>query len=249
MLSDDQLRQFATDGYLVIPRVVSEEFLADADAEIDAVFHADPPPAAAVGKHFYFLPPQRLPAGDAALRRSGALDVAAELVAPRGIDHGLDHIQLALNIPPYSHRPGGPHIDGHRPHQTEPDSFTMLAAIFLSNESDIDSGNLWVWPGSHLLHQQVFVERGPQALLPVSGHAVWLDPPVHFGTPTPVLARRGDLLLAHFLLGHNTGGNTTASTRRILYYRLACPGHRTRWAETFLDPFIEYEPVRIAQIG
>jgi ectoine hydroxylase-related dioxygenase (phytanoyl-CoA dioxygenase family) len=73
-----------------------------------------------------------------------------------------------------------------------------------------------------------------------------LDPPVWSGTPTPVLARRGDLLLAHFLLGHNTGGNTTARTRRILYYRLACEGHGTRWPDTFVDAFTEYEPVRRA---
>jgi ectoine hydroxylase-related dioxygenase (phytanoyl-CoA dioxygenase family) len=135
--------------------------------------------------------------------------------------------------------PGAPHIDGHRP--DEPiGSFTMLAAIFLNDETERDSGNLWIWPGSHLGHQLLFDERGVEALKPVSGHACFLNPPVLFGTGQPVTARRGDLLLAHFLLGHNIGGNTTDRIRRILYYRLATPDHRAHWADTFLDAFTEY---------
>jgi hypothetical protein len=238
-----QRRAFATEGYVLVPGVVPERLLADADAEIDALVATDPPPAGTVGQHFWFLPPERLPAADAALRASGALAGADELVAPLHLDHALDHIQVALNIPPFPHRPGAPHIDGHRP--GEPiGSFTMLAAIFLSDESQPDSGNLWVWPGSHRLHQQTFLERGVEALTDVSGHAALLDPPVHFGPGRPLLASRGDLLLAHFLLGHNIGGNTSDHVRRILYYRLAAAGHRDRWADTFTDPLTEYAPLR-----
>ena len=58
------------------------------------------------------------------------------------------------------------------------------------------------------------------------------------------MARRGDLLLAHFLLGHNSGGNTTDRVRRIAYYRLSCTGHEDRWEDTFLDAFTEYAPVQ-----
>ena len=68
--------------------------------------------------------------------------------------------------------------------------------------------------------------------------------PVSFGPGEPLLARRGDLLLAHYLLGHNTGGNTGPETRRILYYRLAADGHRARRADTFLDAFTEYPALR-----
>lgn len=149
MLTDEQVHRFATDGHIVVPGVVPERWLAPADAEIDGVIADAPPPEGKEGPHFYFLPPGRLPAADAALRRSGALAVAEQLVAPQRLDYGLDHIQVALNIPHYSHRPGGPHLDGHRPEQTVPGSFTMLAAIYLCDESVPDSGNLWVWPGSH----------------------------------------------------------------------------------------------------
>ena len=243
MLTEEQRRQFASDGYVLVPGVVDETLLRAADAEVDELVAGSPAPAGTVGAHFYFLPPDRLPAADAALRDSGALGVAGELVAPHHLDHALDHIQVALNIPPYPHRPGAPHIDGHRPDE-EIGSFTMLAAIFLTDESMPDRGNLWVWPGSHRGHQQLFRERGVDVLKAVSGHAIMLDPPAWFGPGEPLLAGRGDLLLAHFLLGHNIGGNTSAGTRRILYYRLAAEGHAERWADTFLDPFTEYPSLR-----
>lgn len=243
MLTEEQLHAFARDGYLVVPGVVGEDLLAAADAEVDAIVAADPPPDGTVGSHFYFLPPERLPAADAALRASGALELADQLVAPGSVDHAFDHIQVALNIPPYPHRPGIPHIDGHRP--DEPiSSFTMLAAVFLSDESEPERGNLWVWPGSHLGHQQIFTDRGVETLKPVSGHAGLLDPPVFFGPGQPLLANRGDLLLAHYLLGHNIGGNTSGHVRRVLYYRLARGDHRERWADTFTDVLAEYEPLR-----
>jgi hypothetical protein len=89
----------------------------------------------------------------------------------------------------------------------------------------------------------VILARETGALVAVGGHALSLVPPPELGPRREVTARRGDLLLAHFLLGHNTGGNTADRVRRIAYYRLSCPGHAERWEETFLDPFTEYEPV------
>jgi hypothetical protein len=246
VLSADAIRSFAEDGYLLLPGAVAEEWLAAADAELEQIISEDPPPEGTVGHHFYFLPPTRLPVADRALRLSGAMAVAEQLVQPLGLDHAFDHIQIALNIPPYSHRPGGPHLDGHRPNQDRPGSFTMLAAIYLSDESAPDSGNLWVWPGSHLIHQRLFAERGPQALLAASGHTLSIDDPPDLAEPHPVLARRGDLLLAHYLLGHNIGGNTTPRTRRILYYRLSAPGHEGRWPRTLQDAYCEYERARPA---
>lgn len=246
MLSAGQLREFGDHGYLVLPGVVPERLLAPVDAEIDALVAESPPPADATSNYSYFQPTARLPASDAALRDSPAIRLAEALVTPRTLDHGLDHIQVALNIPPSAHRPGAPHLDGHRPEQARPDSFTMLAGVYLVDESAPDRGNLWVWPGSHLVHERLLREQGTAALLATSGHATSLAAPPRYSGPVPVLADRGDLLLAHFLLGHNIGPNTGNRTRRIVYYRLSCPGHATRWAETFTSAFTEYEPVRRA---
>ena len=247
VLSTEQLQRFATDGYVLVPGAVSEDRLAAADSEVDQVVENDPPPEGTLGAHFYFLPPAQLPAAAAALRQSGGLALAEQLVAPHRLHDAFDHIQVALNIPPYSRRPGGPHLDGHRPEQDKPGTFTMLAAIYLRNESVPNSGNLWVWPGSHIVHQHLFAERGPRALLSVSGHTLSLDNPPQLAAPLPLLARRGDLLLADFLLGHNIGGNTAPWTRRILYYRLSSDGHEARWEDTLVDAFCEYAPLRMAK--
>jgi ectoine hydroxylase-related dioxygenase (phytanoyl-CoA dioxygenase family) len=244
VLTAEQLISFANDGYVVVPGVVPDDLLSAVDSEIDRVIQQNPPPSDKVGPHFYFLAPSRLPAADTALRHSEVLSLAEQLVAPHSLDHALDHIQVALNVPPYDHRPGAPHLDGHRPRQDRPDSFTILAAIFLADESAPDSGNLWVWPGSHLVHQQIFAERGTRTLLGVSGHTLSLDDPPPLADARPILANRGDVLLAHFLLGHNIGGNTTDRTRRLLYYRLSCPGHQERWEETFLNAFAEYSAIQ-----
>ena len=118
--------------------------------------------------------------------------------------------------------------------------------MFLTDQRASQSGNLWVWPGSHLDHQQLFLERGTDALKATSGHATLLRPPLPLSAPVEVTGARGDLLLAHFLLGHNKGGNEGPHVRRTIYYRLAVPGHAERWASTFLDPWTEYAPVRRA---
>ncbi len=247
MLTTEQFRRFAIDGYIVVRDAIPEDLLLAVDHEIDRAIATDPPGADKRGAHSYFLPPDQLPASEAALRDSGGLQIAEELVAPHTLSHGLNHIQVALNIPPYPHRPGGPHIDGHTPEQSIPHSFTMLAAVYLVDESKENSGNLWVWPGSHLVHQNLFAAKGVGALLPVNGHPTMLTPPVTYeAEPTPIFANRGDLLLAHYLLGHNIGGNVTNTVRRIVYYRLQADGHLSRWSETFLDALTEYEPARIA---
>jgi ectoine hydroxylase-related dioxygenase (phytanoyl-CoA dioxygenase family) len=247
-LSDDDLRQFARDGYLLLPGVVPETLLAEADREIDGLISEASPHEGdgGAGTNLWFPPRDRLPRCDAALRESPALRIAEELVAPLALDHAFDHIQVATTVPPYDHVPGGPHIDGHGPGQDPPESFTMLAAILLTDQTTRQSGNLWVWPGSHLDHQRLFVEHGTRALQPTGGHSTLLQPPLELQPAVPVIGGRGDLLLAHFMLGHNKGGNTAAQVRRTIYYRLAAPGHASRWESTFLDPWTEYLPVREA---
>lgn len=247
-LSDGDLRAFAADGYLVIADVVAEPLLAAADAEIDHLIESVVPDQGdqGPGPNLWFPSVNRLPRCDEVLRRSGALDIADELVTPHHLDHRFDHIQVATTMPPYPHLPGGPHIDGHAPGQDPPASFTMLAGILLTDQTTPQSGNLWVWPGSHLHHSRLFHERGTKVLLENGGHSTLLDPPLELGPPVEITGQRGDLLLAHFLLGHNKGGNLAKHVRRTIYYRLSVQDHPTRWESTFLDPWTEYPKIRRA---
>lgn len=75
-----------------------------------------------------------------------------------------------------------------------------------------------------------------------SGHTLSIDDPPALATPHPVLAQRGDLLLAHYLLGHNIGGNLSGRVRRVLYYRLSCTGHQEVWEYTFITPLANTHP-------
>lgn len=249
MLTDEQLRAFGHDGYLVVRQVVAEPLLAELGAEADALITRRPAPEGTVGFHHYFEHPSTLPVARRVLRESGVLSLAGELVAPLAVDLAFDHIQVATSIHGWDHQPGGGHIDGYGLEgQTEPHTFTVLAGIYLGDESEPGRGNIWVWPGSHRGHERLFRERGVDVLLRSGngGHACMLAEPPDFGRGQPVLARPGDVLLAHYLLAHNQSGNMWDPLRRIVYYRLAAAGHRERWAATQTDALLEYAPVRAA---
>ena len=240
MLNREQLRSFAADGYLVIPDVVPPDLLSIATREIDALITKDPPPKDHRGQHFYW---QRLQDRDPFLRillDSNAFAIAESLIAPGKLEIPTQ-AQIALNLPPFSHRPGGPHIDGASPPEPSgrPGTFTMLAGILLSDQSSEDTGNLWVWPGTHLAHEAYFRERGPEALLESKGY-----PPIELPAPSQILGRAGDLLLSHYMLGHNIGGNTSSIIRRALYFRLVREGHRDRWRDCVRDAMLEFDAVR-----
>jgi len=170
----------------------------------------------------------------------GILEVASELAGPGQVEPAFDQAQVARNIPPYSHRPGRPHIDGYQPGQEVPGTFTLLAGLLLSDQHSDNSGNLWVWPGTHLTHAAFFAEGGPEAFSTAAGY-----PEIDLPEPTQIRGRRGDVLLAHYLLGHKIGGNYQSDrTRRAIYWRLRAPGHTGHWAECLADPWTEYEGVR-----
>lgn len=59
-----------------------------------------------------------------------------------------------------------------------------------------------------------------------------------------IRGRAGDLLLAHYLLGHNIGGNTSDRVRRAVYFRVKRCGHDPRWREFLQDPWLDYDAVR-----
>jgi hypothetical protein len=247
-LTNADLQSFARDGFLLVPGAVPESLLAAADAEIDLLIDEVTPNegTGGTGQHAWFQPRARLPRCEDVLRASTVLTIAGELVAPLFLDHAFDSIQVATTVPPWSHIPGGPHIDGHGPGQDPPYSFTMLAGVLLTDQSAPQSGNLWVWPGSHLDHSALFRERGTRVLQQTGGHSLSLEPRPALSRPVEVIGKRGDLLLAHFLLGHNKGGNMASHSRRTIYYRLAVSGHAAHWESTFLDPWTEYAPVRHA---
>ncbi len=239
MLTDEQVNEFAERGFVLVPQVVQGDVLAGADRRIDEIVTADPPGADRRGSHFYFLETKAEPSLMAPLGRTDAFGLAEELAGAETLEMPWQ-VQVALNIPPYSHRPGIPHIDAGNAEPTgEPvrGTFTLLAGILMTDQLTENSGNLWVWPGTHLSHAAYFRDHGPQMFCAY--------PAIDLPEPEQVKGRAGDLLLAHYLLGHNIGGNyESGQTRRALYFRISAKDHESHRNEFLQDPWRDYGPIR-----
>jgi len=239
VLDEGQLEEFAERGFLVLPQAVPAEVVAAASRAIDELIENAPPGPQVRGPHNYFAAATRAPALAALLTGSPAFGLA-EALTGTGTLEAPRQVQVALNIPPFSHRPGMGHIDGFPP---EPDgragTFTMLAGVLMSGQREQDAGNLWVWPGTHLTHARYFRAHGPDAFFAAGGY-----PPIRLPEPEQVTGQAGDLVLAHYLLSHNIGGNTSAAIRRAVYFRIKRSGHAARWREFLADPWLDYDTVR-----
>jgi hypothetical protein len=240
-LTERQLVEFGLRGYLLLPRVVPPDGVATANDEVDRIVAASPPPPGHVGQHFYWPTSVESPRLFG-LYESGIAELGNELVSPHRVEVAFGQTQIALNIPVFAHRPGGPHLDGYADDRPVPATFSLLVAVLLTDQAREDCGNLWVWPGTHRAHAAYFRARGADAFNTAKGY-----PPVTRPEPVQILARAGDVLLAHYLLGHNIGGNYKSDeTRRALYWRLRVEGHRDRWRVCLQDEFLEYPAVRRA---
>jgi len=242
VLSDRDKCLFAERGYIVVPAVLSPREIGAAMTVVDDLIAETPPPEGHRGHHFYWpaLQPGHPLLG--LLRDGEAFDVAEQLIRPGRLEVP-GQAQVALNIPPYPHRPGRGHLDGATPPEPDgrPGTFTMLAGLLLSDQTIENAGNLWVWPGTHRAHEAYFRDRGPDALLPSRGL-----PDITLPAPEQVRGRAGDLLLAHYMLSHNIGGNTSPNVRRVIYYRLQREGHRDRWRDCLRDIWLEFDAIRAA---
>jgi Phytanoyl-CoA dioxygenase (PhyH) len=244
-LTDDQLRAFAERGYVVIGNVIPRHLMSSAMLYIDGLIEDRPPPADHRGFHFYWQ--DDLPPSDpllSLLTDSPAWDIAEALIKPLGLTVP-PQAQVSLNIPPWNHRPGGPHLDGLSITEPSgrPGTFTLLAGLFLTDQQSCDMGNLWVWPGSHKVIAAHLRRHGPDALLGMA-HPTLAHPTLPLGQAEQVVGGAGDLLLAHYLLGHNMGGNLSTSVRRMVYFRLKSENHASRWKEYVQEPLLEFAPVR-----
>jgi len=175
----------------------------------------------------------------------------AMAVAEAAIGHGrLQPVtigQVALRFPsdPSSMAPLPPpaHIDGmYTPTNGVPEgtiaNFTALAGILLSDLPDENAGNFTVWPGSHMKHADYFRRHGPQSL---AGGM----PDIDIGPPRQITSCAGDMILAHYLLGHSVAANVSPHIRYACFFRLIVIDHEeTRW-ESMCDPWLEWHPMRL----
>lgn len=237
---------FREQGIVVVPGVLSDEQIATGRKIVAAGLDKEPPAPDHVGFHFLW---PRFENGHPLLdfyRDSGVGELAADLIRP---DLGLvepDFAQVATTIPPWPHRPGGPHVDGLTPMPDDgPATFTMLAGLWLTDQSEPDRGNLYVWPGTHLRFGEYLREHGADALTRLDEMNPGPYPKVDLGEQIQARGPAGSVLFAHYLLAHNIGGHSGPAggeRRETIYYRLQAAGHRERWREAVSDPLLEFQP-------
>ncbi|MBV6695722.1 phytanoyl-CoA dioxygenase family protein [Kitasatospora aureofaciens] len=231
---------FRRDGYCVLPGALAAGQVGHWRSLLDRHITAQPPAPDRTGP--YFLWPEL--ANETDLRDLYEDSRIADAIRPflrAGLGLPTPEVaQLAFTIPPHPHHPGAPHIDGLTPTEDDgrPGTFTVLVGLLLTDQSQRDRGNLWVWPGSHLSTGDWLRVHGADALRNAIPY-----PPVELPTPRQVTGPAGSLVLVHYLLAHNIGGHfgTTHDERReTVYFRLRADGHRERWRTAVTDPLVEF---------
>jgi hypothetical protein len=235
-----ELASFAEHGYVVLAGRIEIDLLEKLSAAVDAClgitgFSADKP-----GVFSANLTQEQAPDVFDALHRSAMWSELVELVAPASLEHFDGVTQIAVNVPPNDREPVEPHVDHHARGADKPDSFTILVAILLTDQATPGEGNVVVWPGTHLLHAEYLAAYGPAALLEGAGRLKQAAPAVQLPRPASVCGRRGDVLLMHPLLGHESGANYGNTVRKAVYFRLRRGDHEGRWEECVTKPLLEY---------
>ena len=172
-----------------------------------------------------------------------ALGLAKSLCGVTSIEIRFNMAQVAMSLPGFLHRPSGGHIDGCQINDDGyPGTFTLLVGVLLTNQRAENTGNLWVWPGTHRTHAEYFRTHGPEALLTCGAM-----PPIDRPEPVQICGDAGDVVLAHYLLSHNSGGNyESPDIPRCAYYRLWRLGHTARWRDAIRDERLEFDGVTMA---
>jgi hypothetical protein len=227
----------------VLPGVVDADHCESALDRIEELLESRPPQPGHHGHYFLFEDGDHEPALMTALTGTPLWRHAQALVNPLVLNP-CQQVQVALTFPPHSRRPTRGHVDGLTPPEPggRPGTFTLLVGLALSDQTHDDMGNLFVWPGTHRLVAEHLRTHGADTILDWDGL-----PPVDHGEPVQIYAAPGDVILAHYLLSHAVGSNTSPVTRKSLYFRLKVVGHDPRWREIVTDPTLEFPAVRSAQ--
>jgi hypothetical protein len=133
-----------------------------------------------------------------------------------GWDGGQIAIRRAHNHP--EPVPPTPHLDGFASGTNGLDegkiyNHTLLVGVFLTPVWNEFAGNFTVWPGSHCVYENYFRERGPLAMKEP-------HPTPEIGEPVQLMCDVGDVVFAHYQLGHNAAVNTADSDRIAVYFRV-----------------------------
>lgn len=215
-----QTDQFVRDGYAFFPQIVSQALVKTARDRILRDVQENYDPSRLVEYNNQSWCP-RLCSSPEILNLFHSDPVQSVLNEALGKDRfQCDRGQIAIRKAHNADRPSAPvpHIDGiPTPHNglqgTEIQNFTALVGIFLTEVKTAFAGNFTVWPGSHIVLEKHFRERGKTAL--EEGM-----PSIPLGEPMQLLAKPGDLVLCHYGLAHSAAPNISDHDRIAIFLRL-----------------------------
>jgi len=237
-----QKKKFRHEGFLVVPGVVAPVLV---DRAVRAINHSlgkgmRPEDVPTLAARSYCPELKQSPAITGLYSDTPASAGMESMLGARNV-RPVESGQIALRFPTLDDKTGEiwPHIDGmYSPTNGVAKgtiaNFTALLGVYLSDVSKTDAGNLTVWPGSHLLHEQYFRANGQKALLDGM-------PKVDLGPPLQVTGNPGDVILAHYLLAHGVAPNTSPHTRYAVFFRIIHAMHdQQRW-ESMTDAWLQWE--------
>jgi ectoine hydroxylase-related dioxygenase (phytanoyl-CoA dioxygenase family) len=240
-----QKQEFYKNGYVKLPGVVPQVMIDAAVRAINAsVGQGIDPAQVPIYQSRSFCPElQREPVITDLFNKTPALGLAESMIGVGKIQP-VGAGQIALRFPTLQDPPAAPrpHLDGmYTPTNGVPAgtirNFTMLLGVALSDVTMPYAGNLTIWPGTHHIYEQYFRENGPEALL--NGM-----PPVTIPEPVQLLAKAGDIIMAHYELAHGVAQNVSSHPRYAIYFRLYHVDHDQHGHETMADIWREWEGMK-----
>lgn len=237
-----QKQEFYQNGFVKIPGVVPQVMVDAAVRAINAsVGQGIDPAQVPIYQARSFCPElQREAVITELFNKTPALSLAESMIGVGKIQP-VGAGQIALRFPTLQDPPAPPrpHLDGmHTPTNGVPAgtirNFTMLLGVALSDVTMPYAGNLTVWPGTHHIYEKYFRENGPEALL--NGM-----PTVAIPEPVQLLAKAGDIIMAHYELAHGVAQNVSPHPRFAIYFRLHHVDHERHGHETMADIWREWE--------
>lgn len=217
MLTEEQIRQYKRDGFLVIRGVLpvssvdllrstADEFAVTASSmtESDRVLELDDVAKDSIGSLIRRIKSPHLhhEVFGQSLHNPVLLDLVEKLIGPNIRWH---HTKLNAKQPS-----GSGHVEWHTDWGYYPHTNADLLEIGIAvDPSTKQNGCLWVLPGSHL---------GPALDHSENGRFVGAVPPGSFDldATVPLELEPGDVSIHHVRLLHGSGPNRTESQRRLL---------------------------------
>lgn len=231
-LTQQQRDAFYHDGITVLPGILSDDLVKAAKRKINIAMGDTKDPAQLLALQSAGRPDALTNCDEVqALFHASPLE---ETISSLMDDNGVQapgHSQIALRFPTVGEKidlAPTMHLDGIPPYPERLDSFAGLAIALLSDLPEPWMGNFTVAPGSHRQLEKVFQQRGLEIITQAKAEKraqvyqllEYGDDIGPMAQPRQITGKAGDVILAHYQLGHAPALNLSCEIRYAVIYRL-----------------------------